>query len=253
MIRRLNYTGRTKISRKDIRLKAVESGQALAVEVNLALNEYQLPNDALVFVEAYRQTTWMRFPLGVVGDFGGMSGKSGQLNQFDSFEGILFRVKVTQATDEHVLLAEADRIPLSPPGKEAESTSLLQVVPSELGDELWQVDIDSEPYLLVNKAVVADWRALASSPIFQSLVYPEVLRRVLERALIIDKQFEIDDGDDWRSQWLRFATQLPGVVIEVPGDEESALRWIADAVAAFSKKNKLRETFSEAWQPLEAR
>jgi len=67
----------------------------------------------LVFVEAYRQTSWMRFDFRTVGAV--TAPKDCSLTEFDSPEDILFRVKVTQANDTHVLLAEADRIPLTRP------------------------------------------------------------------------------------------------------------------------------------------
>jgi len=59
-------------------------------------------------------------------------------------------------------LAAADRIPLGKPEDEADKETLLPVVPVELGDEVWRVDLDDEPRLLVNKSASADWRQMAS-------------------------------------------------------------------------------------------
>ncbi len=251
MIRRLNYTGRIKIFRSDVRLATREIGGALSFDADLRLIDYELPAEALVFVEAYRQTTWMRFSFGTVAAM--QPPVDRWLHEFDSPDGILFRVKVTQAKHEHVLLAVADRIPLAQPEQGAEQESLLEAVPAELGDELWRLDLDNEPRLLVNNSAAADWRQLAKSPVFLALVYPAVLREILTNVLHHGHR-DTDDDSDWRSKWLRFATLLPGVDPELPAkdaDDEEAKRWADDAVAAFAKKLTLKEKFKIAWETRE--
>jgi len=247
MIRRLNYTGRIKIYRADLQLGTVESGGDLSFNANLRLTDYELPAEALVFVEAYKQTTWMRFSYGTVAALQPPADR--RLAEFDTADGIRFRVKVTQSHDEHILLAVADRIPLALPTEDAASESLLPVTGAELGDELWQLDIDNgEPELLVNCTAASDWHELSLSPVFIALVYPAVLRLVLTRVLE-DGHRDTDDDEDWRSKWLRFATLLPGVDPNLPqkDDDPVAKRWTEDAVAAFAKKLSLKEKFSAAW------
>jgi len=249
MIRRLNYTGRIKIHRADVRLATREDDGALSFDADLRLHDYELPAEALVFVEAYRQTTWMRFPFGTVANLLPPPTEQRRLAEFDSADGIRFRVKVTQAHDEHILLAAADRIPLAQPEDDAERESLLPVVPAELGDELWRVDLSDEPRLLVNKSAASDWRQLAKSPIFVSLVYPSVLRQVLTD-ILADGHRDTDDEADWRSNWLRFAARLPGMNPHPPEKdegEEAAARWVEDAVAGFARKLALKAKFTEAW------
>lgn len=251
MIRRLNYTGRIKIFRSDLRLATREVGGALSFDADLRLIDYELPAEALVFVEAYRQTTWMRFSFGTVATM--QAPVDRWLHEFDSPDGILFRVKVTQAKDEHVLLAVADRIPLAQPDQNADRESLLEVEPVELGDELWRLDLDGEPRLQVNSTAAADWRQLAKSPVFVALVYPAVLRQILVN-ILQQKHRDTDDDSDWRSKWLRFATLLPGVDPELPAkdtDDDECRRWADDAVTAFAKKLALKEKFKIAWETRE--
>ncbi len=252
MIRRLNYTGRIKVHRADLRLGTREIGGALSFDADLRLIDYELPAEALVFVEAYRQTTWMRFAFGTVAAM--RPPVDCWLHEFDSPDGILFRVKVTQARDEHVLLAVADRIPLAQPDQDADQESLLEAVPAELGDELWRLDWGVEPRLLVNISAAADWRQLAKSPVFLGLVYPQVLREILGCVLNEHGHRDIDDDSDWRSKWLRFATLLPGVDPELPAKDaepDDTRRWTDDAVAAFAKKLSLKEKFKTAWEKKE--
>src|SRR5437016_2570906 len=105
-ISRLNYTGRKRLNRKDVQILLLEpSGGPLSFEAKLKLAEYKFPADALVFVEAYRQTQWMRFTFGKVGAV--VPPVDRRLTEFDSPDGILFRVRVTSSSDrEGVMLAE---------------------------------------------------------------------------------------------------------------------------------------------------
>src|SRR5688572_6879666 len=133
MIRRLNYTGRIKIHRADVLLATRELDGVLVFDADLRLQDYELPADALVFIEAYRQTKWMRFGFGTVATLQPPPPEQRQLTEFESPEGIRFRVKITQAENEHILLADADRISLSQPEGDADTESLLEVVPANLG------------------------------------------------------------------------------------------------------------------------
>ena len=94
MIRRFNYTNRIRILRKDVPIKLREEDGKIFFDADLsALKEYDLPLESFVFVEAYRQTNWMRFKFGQVGAI--TPEKNRHLSQFETPEGILFRVKVT--------------------------------------------------------------------------------------------------------------------------------------------------------------
>jgi hypothetical protein len=207
-----------------------------------------LPDDALVFVEAYRQTSWMRFDFGTAGAV--MAPKDCSLTEFDSQEDILFRVKVTQANDTHVLLAEADRIPLIRPEViEDKRISLLPVKPHPLGDEIYRVDFsDDRPRLLINCAA-GDWRAIAKSPAFASLVYPPVFREVITRILMVDEYDDSSDFTNWRSLWLKLAESLPSVQ-DCPksADKDERMDWIDSAVQAFATKIKNLTRFAEYWK-----
>src|SRR5262245_34387626 len=112
-IRRINSTGRKRIVREDIRiLVSSDADGILEFDATVDLAPYGLPADARVFVEAYRQTTFMRFEHGTVATPRPHPGTC-RLSEFSSREGLLFRVKVTATGDRPgVLLAEGDRIPI---------------------------------------------------------------------------------------------------------------------------------------------
>lgn len=176
MIRRYNYTGRKRINRSDVQVFVEDS--PLRFEIAAFLSEYKLPSEAKVFVEAYRQTNWMRFDCGKVGEF--HSGLTWPLTEFDTREGILFRLRVSESESlQGRLLAEADQIfPNVRGGHDEEKRSpLLPVKPEDLGDEVYRIDYgDSEPILKINNRF-GDWRVLALHDAFLSLVLPQLLRR----------------------------------------------------------------------------
>jgi hypothetical protein len=251
MIRRFNYTDRLRIRRSDVRIVLREQQGRLEFDADLrALADYDLAPDSFVFVEAYRQTNWMRFSFGQVGAITPASSRV--LSQFDSPHGILFRVKVTPNGDVHTLLAEADRIPLAHPEQsEGERTPLLPVIPRKLGEEIYRLDFsDDRPLLLINSEA-GNYANIGKSPAFVSLVYPAVFREILIRVLLVERHDD-DNSDDWKSQWIRFALLHPGLGDLPDRDElEDRSDWIEKAVSAFAKRLQTRAKFAEFWKEAE--
>ena len=248
MIRRYNYTGRKALSRADAQVFVEE--QPLQFEAVLRLGDYELPDDAKVFVEAYRQTSWMRFDFGIVAAIEAPA--DCRLTEFETRDGVLFRVKVTAASaPTGRLLAEADQLS---PLRQKESDEqprepLLPIKPEDLGEETFRVDYAGErPILKINKRA-GDWRTLARHPAFVCLVLPEVLREILTRVLSIEEYYETEDDSDWRARWLRFGSLIPGSS-EPPASKDEEDRfddWVNDAVAAFARLHHMRNRFNLFW------
>jgi len=246
-IRRLNFTGRKRLDQADIRI-TINAGDAskCSFEAELKLADYRLPDDGIVFIEAYRQTTLMRFNFGAVGLIHAPENLA--LSEFNSHDAILFRVKITSGTERKgLLLAEADRIhPKQPDDREEKRAPLLQVKSDEnLGEQIFKIDFSDRPILLVNRKA-GDWRALAKQPIFVALVYPSVLREILTRVLKIEEYDDPDERDDWRAQWLRFALLLDGVrdVPDVEKDsEEDVDDWIEEVTLSFCRQFHMLKYF----------
>ena len=109
-VARINFTGRKRLAASDIGIKLFDALPRPWFEVtNLSLDRHSLPEDSLLSVEAYRQSSWMRFDLGTIAE--PVIPKRLTLNEFLSPDGILFRLKVTSSTNpEGRLLAAGDRI-----------------------------------------------------------------------------------------------------------------------------------------------
>lgn len=244
-VRRLNYTGRRRLGQSDARVFIqTAEGQPPTFGATLTLGEYDLPADAKVFVEAYRQTSFMRFPCGTVGAFRLPDDR--HLREFDSPEGVLFRVRITSSTaPEGLLLAEADALrPGLTEEVEQNSISLLPIRSHDLGHQIFRVDFADRPVLLVNSRV-GDWRSASLDPVFISLVFPAAMREILTRILHIEKYFEIEESDRWESQWLKFCVAFPGVPDVPPDDKDKIDDWVDEAVGAFCRDRTIYARFDQ--------
>ena len=264
MSRRLNFTGRKKINRGDVTVRLLRNGDHLSFDADLTglgrLKLDQVDPPPKVYVEAYRGASalWKRFDFGRVNTIRPPEDRS--LDEFGDEHGIKFRIKISAVGGEsHArLLAEADNLPPLKPGEsEQKQRSLIDPAPSDdLGDELWRLDFsDGEPQLLINTSVPGGWKEFALDPRSRSVFAPAVMRQVLTRMLVIDRDTgDPDDPDDWRTKWCEFATRLLGSEtgrILSPQVTEGGrlenltelLESIDDAVAAFASRATLLNQF----------
>lgn len=248
-VRKFNYTGRVRIMREHAAVTVHSSPDAFWFSADINLEEYRLPEDALVFVEAYprRQTAQRaRFAFGTVGEL--HPPEIGMQLDIASKEDVLFRLKVVEP-EKGKILAHADRI--SPKG-EGISQSLLAVQLHDFNDEqCWQVYFGREPELRINRRIYPHWRAVAESPVFRALVYPAVLREILTHILRDVGHYETD-GDDWCDLWLRLAADnfqageppMPEIGEHSPSGEEID-QWIDKAVAGYTRRVKALRAYND--------
>lgn len=247
-IRRFHYTGRKRINHQDAKvfINQPENGSA-EFDAVLSLSSYALPPEAEVSVEAYRQTSWMRFSCGTISSVSIPDDR--KLVEFDSPDGLLFRVRVTQpGKPQGLLLAEADQIrPRLPEDAEQDRIPIIQTMPFDLEQEIYRVDYSDRPVLLIN-SLTGDWRAVTRTPVFISLVLPAVMREILTRILLFAEDYDIEDLTDWRSQWVSFAMTLPGIGSPPPDEDDTEIvAWIDEAVTAFCRRFSTFQKFKEYW------
>ncbi len=250
MIRRLNFTGRKRLARKDVTIRLTAVG---AVEARFDLARYGLSPSARLFVEAYRQTAWQRLDFGTVAK---PITSPLALIGFGSRQGVRFRVRVVEAEPAGPaprILALVDGLTAVAAAGAAGGLSLLPVDWGTLAAQTWRLEIDDQsgPLLLVSRALVTDREAFVGSPEFVSLVLPEVLRRILERALLAGAADDEPEGG-WCADWLRLARTLPGVTAPPERGGEAALSdeeedWLGDAVEAFGRAHGVAERFGRWW------
>jgi hypothetical protein len=245
MKRTFNYTGRRKIERKDISITLREDRGIWTFDADLRLADYHFARNAEIWIEAHRQNLWMQFAWGTASAFVPASNR--RLTDFEVPDGILFRVRVVQPVglEHHKLLGEADGLPYVKAGEaNAKRKPLLETVPNALDQLLWKLDLESDPpQLLVNRDALPTWKEMAQSPYFTSLVYPEVMRRLLAVTLI-DREWADDEDGGWETDWVNFAKNIGGLASPpAASDKEGREQWIEEAVAAFARRNQLKRTW----------
>src|SRR5476651_1773831 len=92
MKRSLNFTGRKRIAQSDVVVAITGKDGNAAFDATLALAKYKFPDNARVYVEAYRQMDWMRFDFGSAASIRPPDDR--RLTRFESAEGVLFRIRV---------------------------------------------------------------------------------------------------------------------------------------------------------------
>jgi len=246
MKRKLNYTGRMKIERKNISINFIsESGGVVAFTVTkLDLTGLNLPPEAKVYVEAYYRTELRRFDFGTAGSITNPS--PCDLRGMAYPENLKFRILVVAPSDGK-LLAQGDRISLK---KSGERKSILPVEFSDLGNEIWLVkyegDADS-PILIINSRIPGIQNIACRDAQFLTYVYPAVIREILAHMVFVDGVDSITEPSvDWHGDWLRFVRLLGVEIPEILNkdgdnfDKQKALKWIEDSVLAFCSTHSHR-------------
>lgn len=245
-VRTLNYTSRRRIRRDDLDVVIFTTNLGdYSFNAEMKFERYRLPKAGRIFIEAYRQTHWMRFDFGTVEKI--TPPKNRALSIFDSIDGILFRVRVASDTSG-LLVAEGDRIPFrAKDEKPKRRIPLLPVVPEDLVDEICKVSYEGRgPELIINSSL-GNWRGIARDPTVIALIYPFVFRDILTRISVQEDQFDREDRADWRNRWCRFAELLPGME-QFPENKDDRDDWIDRAVRAFSRRIAVLAKFGQYWK-----
>jgi hypothetical protein len=257
MIRRFNYTDRQKIPRDQVRLAWIVNGSGALKfkgDIDLTLDR-PLDPSALIFVEAYSGPVVMRFPCGTVGS----PEYPADTTLVDFPPGLkpLFRVKVVDPGPDRRMLAWADAInPLAPDEVASGRRSILPVEAIDLGPLVWKLRVESNQFRLqLNSAIrePRDITVLAREHDFIALVYPAVIRQVLEHLLLGPERDSVDPDHDW----LVFAAQLTGKAAPTreenatDSDEDGAFadqveEWVEESIAGFCRQQHAVESFVQS-------
>ena len=250
----LNFTGRKAIDRGKINIVVRPADGGWTFDASFDASSLgPFPGFAEIWLEAHRDTLWMHWPWGTIAEPQPPNDRS--LSEFNVPAGIWFRLKVVQPPghEHNKLLAEVGRIPFVEAGKDEDKRRpLLVPVPNDLGNQLWRLDIEEEPILYINEKCRPTWADTAKDPHFISLVYPQAMRMILERALLGENSWtEGDENDDsWESQWVAFARIL-GAPEAVPDrdDRDARIAWIDEAVELFASENTVLEAWNSELDP----
>lgn len=243
MKRRFNYTGRKKIPRDRIIVTINKNGdRVISAHVKLALQEMNLPQDAVVYVEAYERMVESRIcSLGTLND----GNVAATLNLFETGyrENLKFRIYVVDRVGTSgLILAHADRIK---PERDIDRKAILPVAYRDIGQQIWKVIYDEpggSPLLLLNSRIPNIETIAKNDPQFIMFVYPSVFREILTHMVFIDHVDSLSEPQvDWHRDWLTFANTIlhedpPQGILSIDekvSDKEDAEKWIHRVIEEF--------------------
>jgi hypothetical protein len=252
MIRKLNFTGRKKIPLRNTMVTLMNgNNHPHSFDIQLDLSGLNLPDEAFVYVEAYKRTSYMRFQYGTVGEL--IVPANRDLTKIEAGVIPLFRVKIVDKSSQHgQIIAMADKIhPKGINDDNKEKVSLLHVEFSEdLGSQVWRLDLEGDwPVLQVNNTIHSMKDITKSDEAFLALVYPEIVRQILN-FIIESEQLDPDiDEDEWYSLWVNFVSSLPGVGSPPTGRDPNIKTdqkdWVEKAVHCFCDRWHLLDQFQK--------
>lgn len=239
---RINSTGRKRLLRENVQiiLNDMGKGQPPTFTADIRIPpELKLDLSAKVYVEPYVKSSSMRFDFGTVGQL--IQPPNCMLSDIDVGAAVLFRIKVVDETGEiGRILASANGIRPESNTDGDDRKPLLPVITENLGEELWQLEIDrdSGPALKVNSRIPDLIEALKRDPILQGAIYPEVVRNLARALLSSDSGY--DDDEDWVGDWKAwFESQLGREVAEGEADSHETTEALADEItSSFAGKNR---------------
>jgi len=230
--RRVNSTDRTRITRDRVNIVLdpppdITSFPCASATIELAGLDF--PPESDVTLEAYYRSSSMRFGCGTVNNLSIPARM--ELSDIDLGGAIRFRLLVV-APETGQILGSAEGLRPAKTGESPDRQPLLTLRETNLGPELWRIDVDSRvgPVLSVNNTVPGLAAQIRSVPLLQGIVLPHALRMIL-RELSAEGG---EEGDDlWGDGWRRFLKEI-GVASEPDdNDPDSIDDWIESAVRAF--------------------
>lgn len=232
MKRRLNSTGRRKIKPEHVSIRLIRNDDGLdRFEASLSgLAALGLAEDARIVVEAYVKTSSMRFECGTIGAL--QVPATTELLELDRGASVLFRVKVIDvgAIPGRLLASSGTLHPQDQSDDEDDRKALLPLREVDLGQEIWRLDMEGKPFLLINRAVPDLARRVSSDPVLQGAIFPFVVQEVLSSILKAG-----DEEEEWVADWLRFCSELLGEQIATDLNDDDAEEVVARVLEAFNR------------------
>lgn len=250
-ITRLKLLKRQKIEQKDITITLESIGKTKKFTASLKLDEYGLPPEAKIVIDAHQLLETLRFDFGTVAK--PLPATPKDISRLTG-ERVLFSVTVLAPSNGRKLATAEALRPRNEAGTEGGAIPLLPVDASkELEGPIWTLAYEGPdeeghtdaPILLIDrKASNGAASGFLQDGIVRALVLPSAMREVLTRVLVGDEHPYAPDSRNWRDCWLRFASKL--LLEDVPlknASDDDRLQFIEAATKAFARRNSLLEGF----------
>ena len=240
MLRTINYTGRSKINRDEVRITVLDHpGSEPSFDAEFKLID-RFPEGSAIYVEAYHKETLQRFSFGTVGNI--KRPEDRRLTTVDLTGTTLFRVRVVDESG-HIgrLLGSAEA--LRPEGSDGDDNSdtLMILKTGPLGSLPWRVEVPSsggKPSLILNNQIPDALNRAKSDPGFYALILPGALQQVLYHLLTNEPDEDDVEENEQRNRWIEMATKLECEPPETTDNEELSF-WIDRVVEAFCRREDM--------------
>lgn len=240
MLRTINYTGRSKISRDEVRITlTAEIGMEPSFDAEFEFLQ-RFPDDSAIYVEAYYKETLQRFSFGTVGNVTRPADRA--LSAVDLTGTTLFRVRVVDESGQIGRLLGAAEA-LRPEGSDDEdnSESLMTLKTGPLEALPWKVEARTDgckPCLIINNRIPDALNRAKSDPSFYSLILPGALQQVLYQFLLNQPDEEDTEANEQWGRWMEMATKLESEPPETTDFDELS-SWVERVVEAFCKREDM--------------
>lgn len=254
--RNFNYTGRMLIPQEciDARISKMGDGPpALEVEFDWDLSPKleSISKNASVFVDAFKDMSFMRFDYGTFGDY--CLPEDVLLSELDSWSSADFVVRIVEDGN---LLAASKKLTVTLALPDTKTRRSL-IVPEfrDLGERPWMLEVHesiTSPKLVFNEkwwnACRAEGFALHEDGVTMGTIMPSVLEGMLNWLLIhqVHDAHRWYDDPTWRGAWIRFARGLVDSPPPKPNQEgvyddgpQEVSEWIRTVVSNYSEKKGL--------------
>ena len=255
---RFNYTGRIKINREHVSVALNDERQGkIAPAVDIDLSEYDLPDNAPVFLEFYSSSFLRRDQYGTCAE-PKRKGPTAFPSSNRASE-LKVRLKVLDPQpDSHKILAlmKGAKPEDEPQAGSVSRDSLLALRAADLRGQVWRVlpstSRDEHPELLIDKRF-GDHQLLAATDWFQAIVMPSAFEQVLTSIVVHHKFDNIEEDSIWAA-WLRYALLYSSAkaVPEIDDSDDSTLQeaveWIAEVVETWANANEYSTAFNSFYR-----
>ena len=252
MIKRVNFTGRKRIPRDRISIEVFD-GEPRTFDASIDVSDLGFLGDAEVVIEATCAGSSLvkRFEFGTVENHSIPPDRELSLL---TGKNIIFGVKVIDRTKKigSILGICKNANPVSK-GKQTASgrQGILPVELAPLGDELWKIEFkEHNTFLLINEDIPELRERMRYDPSFKPLILPEIIRKILNRAIEENVDIEEEEDDDrWPIIWLRFGQGLHSDQSHPPFTNDAREvrdEWIDDVVVAFCREHSLKQCYLSA-------
>ena len=249
MIQRVNSLGRKRVPQSCVVIE-VHDGTPRTFDAEIDLSNQHFPEGASIVIEATSagSSVVQRFECGKVGEL--IAPAAQPLDQLTG-QNVFFALKVIDRSEKvGRLLGIAENIRPEKSGEQTVSgrKGILPVERKPLGQQLWRLHYEEhDVFLFVNSEVPGFSESVRSDPVFYALIYPEIVRQILSKAILRGGDPESDD-DTWATLWLSFARKIHPSHEHPPLAEEAddVEEWIETVVNSFCELHCLRDQYATA-------